>query len=145
MCLIVDADSAHLLFSNPPHADAKPAWDWISHPKRNGHLVFGGENANEILGIEAATRALRELVRAGRATRVNPPELPKLLRKICRSNDKHIIALARESGARILYSHDQRLHVDFKNSKLIDGPRGTIYQFAKHRNLLKHSSSCGKL
>ena len=45
----------------------------------------------------------------------------------CRSNDTHVIALAQISGARLLYSNDKDLHVDFKNKRLIDEPRGKIY------------------
>ena len=43
------------------------------------------------------------------------------------SNDFHIIALAQLAGARMLYSRDRELHQDFRNSKLVDRPRGKVY------------------
>ena len=55
----------------------------------------------------------------------------------CISNDCHIIALARASGARLLCSDDVKLGEDFKNKKWIDKPRGKIYKNATHNKLLK--------
>ena len=52
----------------------------------------------------------------------------------CRSNDTHVIALAQISGARLLYSNDKDLHVDFKNKRLIDEPRGKIYSTNEDKN-----------
>ncbi|WP_420445410.1 hypothetical protein [Candidatus Poriferisodalis sp.] len=45
----------------------------------------------------------------------------------CTSDDHHIIALAQLSGARLLYTNDQKLTSDFGNNRLIDAPRGKIY------------------
>ena len=44
-----------------------------------------------------------------------------------RSNDRHVLALARLSGARLLYSRDEALRDDFRNVKLLAGPRGKLY------------------
>ena len=52
----------------------------------------------------------------------------------CRSNDTHVIALAQISGARLLYSNDKDLYVDFKNKHLIDEPRGKIYSTNEDKN-----------
>ena len=52
----------------------------------------------------------------------------------CLSNDAHIIALGQISGARLLYSNDKKLHVDFKNKLLIDEPRGKIYSTNEDKN-----------
>lgn len=43
------------------------------------------------------------------------------------SNDPHVIALADVSGARILYSNDENLRDDFRNSVLVSSPRGKLY------------------
>ncbi len=51
-----------------------------------------------------------------------------------RSNDAHILALAKLSGARILYSRDRKLHQDFKNPAIIDG--GMVYTKWDQRKLL---------
>lgn len=66
------------------------------------------------------------------------------------SNDIHIIALARVSGARLLFSNDTALHKDFRNKDLIDQPRGKVFstlkskQFTKaHKYLLENRNLCG--
>jgi len=56
---------------------------------------------------------------------------------ICRSDDIHILALARAGGARLLYTEDKDLKKDFKNKAIIDDPRGKIYSGAKNKRLLK--------
>ena len=48
-------------------------------------------------------------------------------RRISRSNDTHILALARVSGARLLYTNDQALQEDFNNPRLVSEPRGLVY------------------
>ena len=41
MCLIIDADVVHKVYSAPPHEDGAPIIDWIDRGR--GLLVFGGE------------------------------------------------------------------------------------------------------
>ena len=43
------------------------------------------------------------------------------------SNDYHIVALARISGARVLVSRDQALRRDFKKRSLISDPPGKVF------------------
>ncbi|MEX6506693.1 hypothetical protein [Jiella sp. M17.18] len=42
-----------------------------------------------------------------------------------RSDDPHVLALARVSNSRLLYTQDGNLIVDFKNRQIID-PRGKV-------------------
>lgn len=51
------------------------------------------------------------------------------------SDDPHVIALAIESGARLLYSHDHKLQDDFRDSALINAPRGKVYSTEVNRDL----------
>ncbi len=67
----------------------------------------------------------------------------------CSSNDQHVIALAQVSGARLLYSNDAQLQEDFKNSRLVDSPRGKVYTTIRHsdfrpshRDLLRRTDLC---
>ena len=46
---------------------------------------------------------------------------------LCISDDPHVIALARISGARLLCSNDKDLQQDFGTKNLIDRPRGKVY------------------
>ena len=54
-----------------------------------------------------------------------------------RSDDPHIIALARVGNVRILCSFDEDLHVDFKKKQFVDLPRGRIYLGNVHDHLLR--------
>ena len=61
----------------------------------------------------------------------------------CVSDDPHVIALAQESGARLLCSLDEALHTDFTNPRLINAPRGHVYQNAAHKHLIRlHCKKC---
>lgn len=59
-----------------------------------------------------------------------------------RSNDPHILALARASGARLLYTADKDLIADFKNPRIVSRPRGKVYSGAANARLLA-GASCG--
>jgi len=48
------------------------------------------------------------------------------------SNDLHVLALARVSGARLLYSEDRKLQRDF--TKIL---RGKVYSKVDHQHLFK--------
>ena len=150
MCLIVDANLASLVFGENLNDDFSPIIDWLTFPQKDGKLVVGGHLATELDKVGAAKRFVRSLLDAGRARRIPnvvTDEEEKKIVNSCRSDDPHVIALARLSGARILCSKDQDLHKDFLNRELIDDPQGHIYQNAKHEHLLSkygHTSACGQ-
>lgn len=58
------------------------------------------------------------------------------IKSACTSNDAHVVALARISGARVVATKDIQLHVDIKNKTLLDNPRGSVYQDESHAHLL---------
>ena len=69
--------------------------------------------------------------------------------QVCQSDDPHIIALAKISGARLLYSNDIDLHKDFSDKALIDNPRGRVYSTLRnkrfsdsHKRLLARTDLC---
>ena len=145
MCVIIDANLAAIIFTPSPAEDFLPVLDWIFD--KDGRLVSGGKLTQELFKIGAARRFLRTLNQAGRAIRVPDGKVSKeetwvISTGLCQSDDQHIIALARISGARTLCSKDGNLHQDFKNQKLISNPRGAVYQKAEHAHLLQHTSSC---
>jgi predicted nucleic acid-binding protein len=145
MCVIIDANVASRVFAVPCEDDFAPLWDWIG--RRNGRLVFGGENATELGRLTKVRARVREMWRAGQALEVGRTYVDAEMRTvarlaICRSNDPHVIALARASGARILCTNDQDLESDFKNLALVPRPKGKIYKNASHERLLGHNSIC---
>ena len=56
-----------------------------------------------------------------------------------RSDDPHVLALARVSGVRLLYRADKDLIADFKDKRFIDNPRGRVYSSAANASLLARS------
>ena len=94
-----------------------------------------------------ARQWLAEAHRAGRARRV-PGQLidqaqQELPHHLVTSDDAHVLALARASGARLLYTHDQELIDDFTNPRLISAPRGKVYKSEDNRALLR-AGACGR-
>ena len=53
-----------------------------------------------------------------------------------RSDDPHVLALARATGARLLHTGDRDLMADFKNKKFLAQPRGKVYSTAANARLL---------
>ncbi|MBI3167735.1 MAG: hypothetical protein HYZ22_04605 [Chloroflexi bacterium] len=146
MCIIVDANFASKIFKTPKDKDSVPVVRWLL---RDGALVYGGRLAKELFVVEAARRSILELKRSGKAFQINDEEVDReeqivLQMRICCSNDVHVVALARVSGARTLCSGDGDLHQDFKNNKLVNKPKGRVYQNDSHSELLIHTASCKK-
>jgi hypothetical protein len=143
VCLIIDANRASLVFGQP-HDDYRPILDWL---ERGGMIVFGAKLARELDRVDAARRYLRALVQAGRAhqasgTTVDAEEAAMAAVGAIRSDDPHVLALARATGTRLLCSNDERLIADFKDKKWIDRPRGKVYRTKAHARLLGHTSGC---
>jgi hypothetical protein len=147
MCLIVDANMASRALGNSLDPDCVPVRDWLF--KGDGCLVFGGRLASELDRVSIARKRLLELNRAGRARRIDDSAVQEEQQTVdatglCRSNDSHVVALARVSGARVLCTGDGNLRQDFKNPELVSKPRGKLYQREEHAHLLVHSTSCGR-
>lgn len=146
MCIIVDANLSGDVFKQDPPEAYRPIIDWLKGPK--GHLVYGGKLAHELQKREDTNRYLKGLLQAGRASlisddRLNIEQEQLASSGLLRSDDPHVIALARVSGARTLCSQDKLLARDFTNQRLIAQPRGKVYKRAEHEHLLRHTSSCG--
>ena len=141
MCLIIDNDvrGKVLIYDDPDYLLVKNAL--INH--RNV-MVYGGKLRREYIQSKKIRRILIAFDRAGIAKAfednlVDDETQIVIGLNICRSNDEHIIALARISGARLLCSEDIKLHADFKNKSLINSPRGKIYQDPRHVPVLNHN------
>jgi PIN domain-containing protein len=138
MCIIIDA-SVGSLFS-PLSEDAKPVADWLE--KGQGRIVIGGRNTEELLRLGYLRRWLAGLQRAGRVRVIDSETVLAEENTVtnlghCVSNDAHIVALARASGARLVFTRDIDLHADLRNLALVSTPRSRIYQVARHRHLLR--------
>ena len=144
MCIIVDANKLGGFLGEPPHDEAAPIRKWLERHSGSGVIVYsnGGKFACELGG--KAEKKLRTYVQAGKA-RLEPADRfeddEEFLRKsgLLRSDDPHVLALARTSGARLLYTGDEKLVADFKNAALIRRPRGKVYSSAANASLLTPS------
>jgi len=140
MCVIVDtniADRVLLKHDDPDFSDVN-----VALKSGKVTLVYGDKLAKEYSGNQAVRKFVVSLARAGIAHRVRESLIDAELNWLeeqggCESNDRHIIALARASGARILCSNDGALGRDFNNIALINKPKGKIYKNSEHKHLLK--------
>ena len=139
MCIIIDTNKMPAFLKNPSSEDMEPIHTWLS--KRGGSFVYTtyGKYGEELKTVKDR---LSVYVRSGHAHLVDKskiiPEENKLQTiKIHKSNDIHILALGRASGARLLYTEDKFLMADFRKKEIINKPRGSIYSSSKNEDLLK--------
>ena len=140
MCVIVDNNVVGLFLGDARFASVR---ERVSSGKCC--CYFGGTTQLAEYP-EQFTDILVEFDRAGKAkvcsaSRVDAEEVR--VRPLCVSDDPHVIALARVSGARLLCTDDVGLMTDFKDKKLIDKPRGSVYRGPSHNGLLRtHCLPC---
>ena len=154
MCVILDNNVAGLLFGNPqnrPEAATK-FLEYVDAGRLK--LVAGGRLIDELRGSGKVQAWLAERVRSGKANIVPRDKVDKAEQRLIqeakfKSNDPHVLALAQVAGARLLYTHDDALTDDFKDSKLIRKPRGRVFrtpmsgQFTKAQRTLLDNAKCG--
>ena len=145
MCIIVDANKLGEFLADPANDDAVPIRQWLERRNGAGMLVYstGGKFDGEV-GRKARTK-LADYARAGKARLVPSHRFSEDADKLrasgqLRSDDPHVLALARASGARLLYTGDQDLIADFKDRNLIRDPRGKVYSSAANADLLTPSA-----
>lgn len=139
MCLIVDANVVPAVFAPGISGDFQPVNDALD--KRRAVAVYGGKLAREYHAMARFRGILKECDRQGILRKVSDSAVDrrtKTLRKkgACRSDDPHIIALAIESGVRLLCSLDKNLHADFTDPDILK-PAGSVYQKPSHRHLIR--------
>ncbi|MDD9860640.1 MAG: PIN domain-containing protein [Nitrospira sp.] len=166
MCAILDANVVYTVFGSRSSTECPQIGlqllDWLNSGK--GRLVTGGKAKEELYYNGNFQRWVRQKSRAGgrivvyeeKMSRkemlsalvveygdteieaeirwIKKQKLPKKMKP--KSNDLHVIALARISGARLLYSDDKKLRKDFKNKHLVNSPRGKVYSKEDHQHLL---------
>ena len=146
MCIIVDTNKLGDLLADPVSEDSRPIHDWLRRGK--GSIVYStdGRFAKEIRGRARARLAVYE--QAGRATKIPgsrfvDDEHDLKTHANLRSDDPHVLALARAAGVRLLYTADSDLISDFTDKRVIDRPRGKVYSGARNAALLT-GSACAR-
>jgi hypothetical protein len=133
-CIIIDANCGGEF--NPVAKDAAPILKWLLCGK--GVAISGGKLKKELLGC-SFKELYQTLVLAGRLFEVDSKRIESEILSIegkLTSNDAHVIAIARLSDCRLLFSRDKGLQTDFKKKSLIDHPRGKVYSLHTHARLL---------
>ena len=140
MCMIVDANVLGMFLLQPKNPDAAPIHEWLQ--RGWGSIVYstGGRFETDIAARNR--ERLAGLVRAGRARlvpreRVEPHEAEF---GNIRSDDPHVLALARAAGVRLLYTRDRKLRADFQDGKFIGG---AIYKGRADARLLTDDACAG--
>ena len=152
MCVIIDADARDEVFGNADSEAGAYMLEWLTSGP--GKLVIGGQLRRELTGSGEFTRWLRTAIRVGRVIDAGDSDVDagaKALRRgsMCRSNDTHVLALARESKARLLFTNDRKLQEDFRDPRIIRTPRGHVFTTRcgtaitdVHRDLLSRADIC---
>lgn len=147
MCAIVDINVVHQGLGRDRTEAGKFFFDWLLN---GGILVVGGSKFEaEIRNDSRFLRFVNERRQSGKVRQgINRAEVDaeqnRLIGlKICDSDDEHILALARVSDTRILFTNDGDLQKDFNDGNIIDDPRGQVYTTLVnkdvrrvHRNIL---------
>lgn len=129
MPLIVDANRASD-FQAPQKFHALDILWRIA--KKRLRIVLGGKLTRELFNTKLRD-LLVEWERTGSLIRISDEKCDDET-KICKSmqlnsDDEHILALARTSNARLIYTDDQALIKDFKNPTIVN-PRGKVIMTA---------------
>lgn len=108
----MDANRWHEMFSRERSPAADGFRQWLR--KKQGFLVLGGKLRREVAEKRDGKRRVQALQNQGQLVPVRDEEVDADARRLeedgrLRSNDPHILALAKVSGARLLYTNDRDL------------------------------------
>ena len=139
MCAIIDTNVGHEVFGNNQSPAGKFFLNWLLN-KGGAKLAVGGKLWAELNSYRKFQPLFADLLRRSKVVKCDDDSVnaeAALIDDVCRSNDSHVIALARVSGARLLYSNDLNLHKDFKNPRIINKPKGRIYSTRENNDITK--------
>lgn len=155
MCLIIDANVAGNYSREGRNPDRDLIESWL---KRGGRIASGGRLQAELARSERMLRLMRDYQQKTWMFLYSESEIDAAAAEIrllpMESDDVHIVALARTSGARLLYTLDgtargDKLMRDFRDPRLLPGRsrrlRGKIFRGAArtaHRRLLENAPPC---
>ena len=147
MCAILDNSTRDEVFGSAPTDRGRFFFEWINQGQ--GRLAIGGTKLRSELGGSTQQpgsvnfrRWLPTAIRLGRVTQpdndgaVDMAASDLEVQGNCLSDDAHILALTRHTGARLLYSNDQALRDDFTNRAIIGGVRGKVYSNTGYQEFL---------
>jgi hypothetical protein len=133
MCAIVDVNNCHKIFgrTDVQTPAGKFFLDWLESER--GRVVIGGtQMKREIDRVGRYDKWLKTAIARGRVRQERDNLVDAEANTLggnphCRSDDQHLLALARIAGARLLFTEDPDLQEDFRNHQIIANPRGKVY------------------
>ena len=147
MCAIIDASVLATYCANPKAAGFGEVDRWLT--SRNGRIVYGGTKyGKELERVDAARQLFAGYARAGKAKlldndRIDADAAWIAANQRIKSDDEHILALARVSGARVLCTSDGDLVSDFTDTALVPTPKGRVFPGDGWNFRLDHRGPCG--
>jgi hypothetical protein len=145
MCIIVDTNVAARVLINATDTDFALLHKELFGSRRRVILHYGGSKfLREMKHNANVWKLLLILDQAGRAQSARDDVVDAEQAVVeelghCTSDDPHILALARVTGARLLATMDGDLTTDFKNPSIVNKPRGKVYTRTAHENLVRTS------
>lgn len=145
-CLIVDTNKLRW-FTDTDEEISQIVMSLLK--KQRGKLYIGGDLTREY--PPSLRPWLAEGIRAGWIVNIPDDKVDQETaclsdRHVLKSNDHHVVALARVSGARVLVSCDGDLRDDFRDRNLISRPPGKLLPFnsdqAQVRKFLQRRRLC---
>ena len=137
MCLIVDASVVNELVANKTKR-SKVFLEFQS--KRRIRIATCSDLKKEHKGNTAVIDFFRRIKQNNLLDDIDDEQIDAekdLVAKAAqpKSNDLHVLALARISGARVIATDDRALQEDIGNKKLLDAPRGKVFSNENQRHL----------
>ena len=126
MCAIIDANVRDQIFGDKQPQAGEFLFNWLNNDKRTVKLVVGGKLLRELSDSKAFNTWLQTALLFGRAQRI-PDDKVEIATKelqdqqICRSDDEHVLALAKLSGARLLFTNDKPLQKTLAIGRYLKG------------------------
>ena len=151
-CAILDANCLGEVFGREESEAGREFRRWVS--EGNGRLVSGGKLHRELRGSTAFKKWAEYAVRSPQLRvyrdRVLDPDVAELEHRAdILSNDRHVLSLARVSGARLLYTRDKALRREFADPSIVSRPVGQLYNQGdkdrltdRHRKRLRTARPC---
>jgi len=135
MCLIVDTSVVNELVANKTQR-SKVFLEFQS--KRRIRIATCSDLQKEHKGNAAVIAFFRRIKQNNLLDEIGDSRIrveQRAVREIgCKSNDPHVLALARVSGARVIATDDSDLRRDVGNAKLLK-PKGKVFSKANQRHL----------
>ncbi len=135
MCIILDANCVSS-YLDKDNTDMKPVKKWVD---TKGKIVFSAEEQikKELEHHTEMFNLLDAYRKIGKVKMLNKEKVEYTVKELkntkgLKSNDKHILALAKVGRIPLIVTRDKNLQHDFKT--II---KGKIYSKAKHKHLLE--------